>query len=63
MKEILRFAKEELRIKEMIGGHAKENLASENVMRKLGFQYQKDIPYECNNGTVVREGKLHRLYL
>jgi ribosomal-protein-alanine N-acetyltransferase len=61
MKEILKFAKEELGIKEMIGGYAKENPASENVMRKLGFQYEKDIPYECNNGTVMREGELHRL--
>jgi [ribosomal protein S5]-alanine N-acetyltransferase len=63
MKEILKFAKEELRIKEIIGSHAKENIASENVMRKLGFQYEKDIPYACNNGTVMREGKLHRLFL
>jgi len=63
MKEILIFAKEELGIKEIIGGYAKENQASENVMRKLGFRYEKDIPYECNNGTVIREGKLHRLNL
>lgn len=26
-------------------------------------QIEKDIPYECNKGTVMREGKLHRLYL
>lgn len=53
----------DLSYEEIISSHAKENIASENVMRKLGFQYEKDIPYECNNGTVMREGKLHRLYL
>ena len=28
----------------------------ENVMKKLGFCYEKDISYECNNGKVKREG-------
>jgi len=56
-------AKEELHIEEIIAGHAKENIACENVLRKLGFIYEKDISYECNNGTVMREGKLHRLEL
>lgn len=32
-------------------------------MQKLGFQYEKDIPYECNNGTVHKEGMQYRLYL
>jgi [ribosomal protein S5]-alanine N-acetyltransferase len=61
MQEIIRFAKKELHITGIIGSHAKENIASENVLKKLGFIYEKDIPYECNNGTVMREGKLHRL--
>ena len=26
------------------------------VMKKLGFKYEKEIPYECNNGSVMREG-------
>ncbi len=26
------------------------------AMKKLGFKYEKDIPYECNDGAVVREG-------
>ena len=35
---------------------------SGNVMTKLGFQYEKDIPYECNDGTVIREGIQCRFY-
>lgn len=31
-------------------------------MKKLGFQYEKDIPYECNDGTVIREGIQCRFY-
>lgn len=30
-------------------------------MSKLGFKYEKDIPYECNNGAVKREGIQCRL--
>lgn len=53
MQTILQFAKDTLGIKEIVGRHTKENTASEHVMKKLGFQYEKDIPYECNNGTVL----------
>ena len=42
---------------------AKENYRSENVLKKLGFKYVKDIPSECNGGTVMREGKLYELKL
>ncbi len=63
MKEILSFAKNELHLKEIVGRYAKENPASGNVMRKLGFLYEKDIPYECNGGTVLMEGKQYRLCL
>jgi [ribosomal protein S5]-alanine N-acetyltransferase len=63
MRRIIQFAKEELGIREITAGHAKENTASENVLTKLGFVYERDIPYECNGGTVMREGKLHKLYL
>ena len=47
----------ELVLKEIVGRHAKENSASEKVMKKLGFQYVKDIPYEGNAGTKIYEGK------
>ena len=45
----------------MVGRYAKENPKSGNVMNKLGFKYEKDIPYECNDGTVMREGIQCRL--
>lgn len=61
MKKIIQFGKEELEVKEIIAAHANENTASENVIKKLGFQYEKDIPYECNGGTVMRKGKFYRL--
>lgn len=56
MKKVIAFAQEELHISEIVGRYAKENPASGNVMRKLGFQYEKDIPYPCNDGAVMREG-------
>lgn len=63
MKRVIEFAKEELDIMELVGRYAKENPASGNVMKKLGFQYEKDIPYECNDGTVMRDGIQCRLSL
>ena len=62
MKEVLSFAERELHIKEVVGRYAKENAASGRVMKKLGFQYEKDIPYECNDGTVHLEGVQCRLH-
>lgn len=61
MKKILEFASEQLGISEFVGRYAKENPASGNVMKKLGFSYEKDIPYECNDGAVKREGIQYRL--
>ena len=42
MRAILRFAFENLEIKKVSGGHAKENLASAKVIEKLGFVYDRD---------------------
>ena len=56
VKRVLLFANKELGLKEIVGRYAKENQASGNVMKKLGFCYEKDISYECNNGKVKREG-------
>lgn len=61
MRRIISFAKEELRIAEIVGRYAKENPASGKVLDKLEFQFEKEIPYECNNGTVLREGIQCRL--
>ena len=56
VKCIIDFAIEQLNISQIVGRYAKENPASGNVMKKMGFQYEKDIPYECNDGAVMREG-------
>ena len=63
MSEIIRFAKQELCIEEIVGRHAKENPASENVMKKLGFEFVKNITYECNDGKNLYEGKEYILKL
>ena len=63
MREVIKFAQRELHLKEIVGRYAKENSASGNVMNKLGFEYEKEIPYECNMGTVHRKGIQCRLYL
>lgn len=63
MKQIVSFAMEQLGIKEIVGRYAKENPASGKVMEKLGFQFEKEILYECNKGTVLREGIQCRLVL
>lgn len=63
MKRVLKFSKEVLHLTEVVGRYAKENPASGNVMRKLGFTFEKNIPYECNDGAVLREGIQCRLKL
>jgi len=42
MRAILHFAAENLGIKRVAGGHAKENLASARIIEKLGFVYDRD---------------------
>lgn len=63
MKRAIEFATEELKLSQIVGRYAKENPASGRVMTKLGFKYEKDIPYECNNGAVKREGIQCRLFI
>lgn len=63
MMKVISFVKEELGVKEIVGRHAKDNASSENVMKKLGFEFVKDIPYECNEGQNIYEGKEHILKL
>ena len=63
MREVIDFATKELGLTQIVGRYAKENPASGNVMKKLGFRYEKDIPYECNNGAVKREGIQCRLFI
>lgn len=61
MKEVLDFAKNELGIKKVIAIHANENPASGRVIEKLGFRYEKEVPYECNGGEIQTTGKFYRL--
>lgn len=63
MQAIISFAKDTLGVKEFVGRYAKGNSASGNVMKKLGFVYCKDIPYEANEGKVQYEGVECRLVL
>lgn len=63
MQEVIKFAKEELGINEIMGRHAKENPTSGRILEKLGFTYIKDIPYECNRGKNLYEGKEYILKL
>ena len=42
MKAILQFAADDLGIKKVAGGHAKENHGSAKVLEKLGFVYDRD---------------------
>ena len=63
MKKIIDFAVKQLKLSQIVGRYAKENTASGHVMDKLGFKYEKDIPYICNNGTIKREGIQCRLII
>lgn len=63
MREVIKFAKEDLGVKEIMGRYATENPTSGNILNKLGFSYIKDIPYECNGGKNLYEGKEYILKL
>ena len=36
------------------------NIASANVLHKLGFIDEAEIPYECNGGDIITEGIMCR---
>ena len=63
MRAIIRFSREELCLSELVGRHATENKGSENVMKKLGFEYLKDCSYPCSDGKVMMAGREYRLKL
>lgn len=60
MKKVMDFGVNSLNIKEVITVCAIENPASANVLQKLGFVYEKDVPYECSGGDIVTTGKYYR---
>lgn len=60
MKEVMRFAETELGMEECVTAYAKVNTSSANVLHKLGFIDEAEIPYECNGGEMITEGILCR---
>jgi ribosomal-protein-alanine N-acetyltransferase len=60
MNRVMQYAVDVLEIKECIAVHAIENPASGRVIQKLGFCYEKEVPYECNGGTITTKGKYYR---
>ena len=63
MKAIFEFAKENLGIKKLSGGHAKENHASARVIEKLGFVYDRDSLTPHVDGTKVFDSREYLLEL
>ena len=63
MKKVMDYAIDVLGIKECIAVHAVENPASGRVIEKLGFQYEAEVPYECNGGEIQTVGKYYRLIM
>lgn len=63
MQRVIEFAVSQLNLSEVVGRYAIENPKSGNVMKKLGFKYEKGIPYKCNNGAVMRQGVQCRLII
>lgn len=44
---VMKYAVEVMKIKEISTTYAIENSASGHVLQKLGFQFIKEVPYEC----------------
>jgi ribosomal-protein-alanine N-acetyltransferase len=63
MAAILRFTADKLKIKRVLGGHAKCNPASGRVLEKLGFVYQKDSVQPHVDGKRVFDSKDYLLDL
>lgn len=60
MKTVMNYAINKLGMTECIAVHAIENPASGKIITKLGFLFEKEIPYECNGGEIQTVGKFYR---
>lgn len=60
MSTVIKYAVEVMKINEISTSYAIENLASGRVLQKLGFQFVKEIPYECSGGDIVTTGRYCR---
>lgn len=56
MSAVMRYAVNVKNIKEIAASYAIDNSASGRVLQKLGFQYVKEIVYECSGGELVTKG-------
>ena len=56
----MEYATNELKINECIAIHAVENPESGRVIQKLGFKYEKDVPYVCNDRKIKTVGKYYK---
>lgn len=56
MQKVMNYAEETLNMTECITTYARVNVASANVLHKLGFTDEKMIPYVCSGGDIVTEG-------
>ena len=61
MKTAMEYAISTLGFHNYIAAHAVENPASGNVITKLGFKFEKEIPYICNGGNIKTTGRQYRL--
>jgi len=61
MKEVIRFGKYILNLKEITGAHAVENPASGKVMKNIGMEYFRDCEYICNGGNIKTLGKEYKI--
>lgn len=53
-------AENALGMEDCVTAYAKVNLSSANVLHKLGFTDEAEIPYECSGGDMITEGVLCR---
>lgn len=60
MNAVMKYAIEEMKVRKFITVYAVNNSASGHVLQKLGFQFVKEVPYECNGGEILTTGKLCR---
>lgn len=61
MAKALEYAANVLKMTECIAIHADENTASERVIKKLGFSYEKTVLFKCDGGKIATKGKYYRL--
>lgn len=56
LREVIKYAVEVMKIKQISTTYAVDNQASCHVLQKLGFKYIKEVPYHCNGGDIVTTG-------